>query len=82
MRLTHIPSGIVVYCQEERSQHKNKDKAMRFLKAKIAEVEQKQQAEIASTRALKWEVGIALNVSGLIIFPKSHDGPSHQSYDI
>lgn len=52
VRITHMPSGIVVYCQEERSQHKNKDKAMRLLKAKIAEVEeQKKQQAIASNRA-------------------------------
>lgn len=52
VRLTHIPTGIVCYSQEERSQHKNKDKAMRLLKAKIAEIEQeKKQAAIASSRA-------------------------------
>lgn len=52
VRLTHIPTGIVSYCQEERSQHKNKDKAMRLLKAKIAEVErEKKAAERASDRA-------------------------------
>lgn len=52
VRLTHLPSGIVVYCQEERSQHKNKEKALRLLKAKIAEVElQKKQQAIASSRA-------------------------------
>lgn len=52
VRLTHLPTGIVVYCQEERSQHKNKEKALRLLKAKISEVErQKQHDAIASHRA-------------------------------
>lgn len=54
VRITHLPSGIVVYCQEERSQHKNKDKCLRFLKAKIAEVEkEKKEMAMASTRAMQ-----------------------------
>lgn len=54
VRVTHIPTGLVAYCQEERSQHKNKEKAMRLLKAKMAEIEeQKKQQALASTRALQ-----------------------------
>jgi len=51
VRLTHIPTGVVVECQDERSQHKNKARALSLLQARLVSAEQeKQQAEQAQTR--------------------------------
>ena len=51
IRITHLPTGTVVECQDERSQHKNRDRAMKILRTKLYEAEQeKQNAAIAQTR--------------------------------
>ncbi len=56
VRVTHLPTGIVVSCQDEKSQHKNKDKALRVLRARLLDKAQEEQhQEVASAR--KGQVG-------------------------
>jgi peptide chain release factor 1 len=56
VRITHLPSGLVVECQDERSQHKNRSRAMSLLKAKLRASEQEKR-EVAQARERKLQVG-------------------------
>ncbi len=70
VRLTHIPTGIVVACQNERSQHQNKATAMRILKAKLYEMEmEKKQKERDAIEAAKQEIAWGSQIRSYVFQP-------------
>ncbi len=70
VRITHLPSGIVVQCQNERSQTSNKATAMRILKSRLAEVaEEEREAELAKERGAKQDVGFGSQIRSYVLHP-------------
>src|ERR671911_12148 len=70
VRLTHVPTGIVVSCQVERSQFQNRDRAMAMLKAKLADLErQKREAELAGIRGEQQRVGFGSKIRSYVLQP-------------
>ncbi len=69
VRLTHIPTGIVVSCQNEKSQHQNRAAAMRVLKVKLAELErQKREEELAELRGDRQNVGFGSQIRSFFMY--------------
>ncbi|MUZ72177.1 peptide chain release factor 2 [Agrobacterium vitis] len=70
VRITHIPSGIAVSCQQERSQHKNKAKAWDMLRARLYEVELKKREEAANAEAAsKTDIGWGHQIRSYVLQP-------------
>ncbi len=70
IRITHIPSGIVVQCQNERSQHSNKDKAMQMLKAKLYLMKKEENEEkLSSIRGEVSEIGWGNQIRSYVLQP-------------
>jgi peptide chain release factor 2 len=70
VRLTHLPTGIVVCCQNERSQHKNKSRAMKILRARLYELEQqKQEEKVAELAKGKKEIGFGSQIRSYVLHP-------------
>ena len=68
VRITHVPSGIVVACQTERSQHANRDRAMKMLKAKLYEMEvQRRNAEKDALEATKSDIGWGSQIRNYVL---------------
>ena len=68
VRLTHTPTGIVVQCQNDRSQHKNRDQAMRQLRARLYELEkQKLNAERQAQEAAKADIGWGSQIRSYVL---------------
>ena len=70
VRITHIPTGIIVACQAERSQHKNRATALKMLKARLYEMElQKQQEKIDAANAKKTDIGWGHQIRSYVLQP-------------
>ena len=70
IRITHYPTGIVVQCQNERSQHSNKDTAMKMLKAKLLELKiEEQMQKLAEIRGVQQEIGWGSQIRSYVFMP-------------
>lgn len=72
VRITHLPTGVVVQCQNERSQHKNKDRALKMLKAKLYEIRrQEQMKKMEGIRGEVKEIGWGSQIRSYVMHPYS-----------
>lgn len=70
VRITHLPTGLVVTCQNEKSQHKNKDAAMKILRSRLYELEkEKREAELDELRGPKREITFGSQIRNYVLYP-------------
>ena len=72
IRITHLPTGVVVTCQNERSQHKNRETAMKMLKSKLTEIAEREQKEkIEDLKGVQMEIGWGSQIRSYVFHPYS-----------
>lgn len=83
IRITHIPTGVVVACQNERSQHKNRDTAMKMLKAKLVEIaEQQQKDKIEDIKGVQKEIGWGSQIRSYVFHPYNMVKDHRTNYEV
>ena len=83
VRLTHLPTGIVVFCQTERSQFQNRDNAMKMLKAKLAELKLQQHAEkISDIKGVQMKIEWGSQIRSYVFMPYTLAKDTRTGYEM